>query len=162
MKQTAILLLIAVVGMIAPLSYADDGKPIKVNMVVQEEVIVTNKDGEKTTKLIAPASVIPGDTVVYTTYVKNTGKTSADEVTINNPIPAEITYFEGSATQENASVTFSIDGGKSYALPENLVVVEEDGKERPATHKDYTHIQWVLNTIKPGEQIQVSFHGKLK
>ena len=143
------------------LAHADDKNGIEVEMVVQEKVVTTNDKGEKTVQLVKPSSVIPGDTVVYTTFVQNNGKKSADNIAITNPIPAEIDYINNSATGNNTLITFSVDGGKTFGNPEELTINEND-KERPATHKDYTHILWTLKKINPEEKAQVSFHGKLK
>ncbi len=142
-------------------SFADESGGLEVKMVVQEEIISINKQGEKVVKLVKPESIIPGDTVVYTTFVVNKRTDIAEDVAIQNPIPKEIAYIAGSATGSSSTVTYSVDGGKTFGAPETLTVMEGD-KERPATHKDYTHILWTLPKLAPEEQAQVSFHGILK
>lgn len=159
--KSILFAVIAALSITFPLAHADDEKGIEVEMLVQEEIIVVNEEGEKETKLVKPSSVIPGDIVVYTTIVENKGGEAADNVAIQNPIPKEITYIENTAQGNNSTITFSVDGGKSFALPEELTV-NENGKMRVATHKDYTHILWTLKKLNPEEKTQVSFHGRLK
>jgi len=41
-------------------------------------------------------------------------------------------------------VSFSVDGGRTFDLPENLWVPGPGAQLRPATAADYTHIRWQL------------------
>lgn len=134
---------------------------VELNMAVQREMEVTDNKGNKTLKLVEPKIVVPGDTVVYTTSYFNNAKTLADNVLITNPIPKDTTYVDGSATGVNSAITYSVDGGKNFDLPEKLSVTATNGKHRPATAKDYTHIRWIIKSLSPQARGQVSFQTKI-
>ena len=53
-------------------------------------------------------------------------------------------YLADSAAGPGADVSFSVDGGRTFDLPENLLVAGPAGQWRPATAADYTHIRWQL------------------
>ena len=136
---------------------------IQLKMVAQKEVVVENEEGEKEVKRVAATTVIPGDHVIYTIEYSNIGSEPADSIVINNPIPENMYYIAGTAGGMNAEIIFSIDGGASYNKPENLKIIDEDGNERPATARDYTHIQWSLATaIIPGGTGSVYYRAELK
>jgi hypothetical protein len=52
-----------------------------------------------------------------------------------------------------AVVSYSIDGGRTFARPEELFVTGEDDKKRPAAAEDYTHIRWRLKHILKGNSV---------
>lgn len=161
MKQTYITSIITSLMLVLGLSTAfaaDD--PMELTMTVEEEVAVIDDQGNPSTKRIAAESIIPGDTVVYTTTYRYTGEKPADNVVITNIIPKEVTYLPGSATGSQ-TITFSVDGGNSYDREENLSITTADGKQRPASAKDYTHIRWLLPRVKSGQTGSVSFLSKV-
>ena len=110
---------------------------------VQKEQIVMNIAGETEVQLVPAATVVPGEKVIYSISFRNISDEGAENVVITNPIAAELTYVDGSATREGADIQFSIDGGASFAN-RNELAVDEDGAQRPAEAKDFTHIRWVL------------------
>ena len=144
-------------------SAAQEKGSIELKMLAEKEVVVVKEDGEKEIKRESVDKVIPGDHVIYTIEYKNVGEENADSVVVNNPIPDNMHYVPGTAGGENADVVFSIDSGKTFDRPENLKVLDEEGKERPATAKDYTHIRWKLKTsVSPGEVGIVSYRAELQ
>jgi hypothetical protein len=71
-------------------------------------------------------------------------------------------YQTGSAQGKNSDITFSVNGGKHWAKPEALTVLDNNGNAIPATAKDYTHIRWIyMKNLAPAEQQNVSFQSKL-
>ncbi len=137
-------------------------KGIELHLVVKEEIVSQNAQGKKVLSLVEPTSVIPGDMIVYTTHYHNTGKETADNVVITTPIPKETALVNGSAAVENATVSYSIDGGNHFDAPSNLIVTESRGKTRPATANDYTHIRWQLRHLAPTAHGSVAFHAKVR
>lgn len=131
----------------------------------EREVEVVEK-GVKVKKLTPPDKMLPGDEVVYTvTYNNKTGKL-AENVTVVNPVPKHTRYVDGSAAGEGATITFSVDGGKTYATPDKLIVTIKDksGKDitRPAAASDYSHIRWVLKqNVAPGQNGLVRFRAAI-
>ena len=107
--------------------------------------------------------VIPGEEVIYTIYYTNIGQKMTNNVAITNPIPEHLRYKESSAAGVGALIVFSVDGGKTFATPDNLKVQDAAGKEFPAIASDYTHIRWVLQSALPSNaQGQVSFRTILE
>ena len=91
----------------------------------------------------------------------NVSDEPAENVVITNPIPEQLTYVEGSAFGPGANVRFSVDGGKSFAAADELVV-SDGGNQRTAAADDFTHIRWVMtNVIEPGTQGMAQFRARL-
>jgi hypothetical protein len=91
---------------------------------------------------------------------RHLGETPAQGLRIVAALPAGTRYVAGSATGPGALVSYSVDGGASFAAPEALVVPDESGDAppRPATADDYTHIRWDLpGRHAPGTGGLVSF-----
>lgn len=128
------------------------------------EVVKQNAGGKKEVKRVdaAKAAVVPGDTVFFTVSYANTDTKPADRVIVINPVPEHMTYVDKSAGGTGTVIDFSIDGGKTYAAPGKLTVMA-DGRQRPATAADYTHIRWTLKQpLVPGGKGNVSFKAMLK
>jgi len=107
------------------------------------------KDGEK---------AVPGAVVIYAYSFKNISDKSASGIVIDNPIPASTTLVAGSTYGENTEITFSADGGKTWANVEKVKVKGADGKERAAGISELTHIRWRLRgELAPGKQGEVGF-----
>lgn len=139
----------------------------KMSLTSRAEIEVTqiSPKGQKETKRLdaAKANVAPGDAVIFTTDYLNQGEQPATDVVITNPIPEHMLYLDDSAEGAGTRIVFSIDGGRSYAAPDQLVVKLADGKERPARGADYTHIRWILEgAVAPKGTGSVSFRAKVK
>lgn len=142
-------------------AFAQDEGHLNVKTVVQKEEVSVNAAGERETRLVPAETVIPGERVVYTITFRNISEEPADSVVITNPIDESLTYVEGSAFGPGAVVEFSVDGGKTFATADQLVVVEE-GVERPGEPGDYTHVRWVMqNDLAAGAQGMARFTAVL-
>ena len=136
---------------------------VALKSAVEKEIQTTNAQGEKVLKRVEVKKALPGEVLIYTvSYANNSGK-PAEKVAINNPVPEHMVYVADSALSANATVTYSLDRGKSFAEPEQLKVRKPDGSERPAAAADYSDIRWVLKKpVQPGETGSVSFRAQLK
>jgi uncharacterized repeat protein (TIGR01451 family) len=85
---------------------------------------------------------------VYTIRFRYDGETEAQELEVTQSVPVGMRYVAGSATGPGAVVTFSVDGGESFDVPEALTAAG-DGEARPATADNYTHIRWQLRGVFP-------------
>ena len=122
-----------------------------------------NKKGTRVSKEVSPGEVVPGDELVYTIYFKNVGKDPAADIVITDDIPKHTYYKDGTAFGSGTEITFSVNGGKSYAKPAKLTVKGKDGKRRRATAKDYNSIRWIFKPrLAPGKQGVVHFRVILK
>ncbi len=135
---------------------------IQLKIVVEKEVETTGLKGQTIIKRLEPFNMIPADKVVYTTQYHNTGTQNARNVLITNPIPKGLFYLKGSAEQPKTTVTYSIDGGKTFSPPPQLKITQKDGKQRPALAQDYTHIRWKIQSISVNEKGSVHFKAQLK
>jgi len=116
--------------------------------------------GREVVKLIPADRVAPGDRLIYTLEVRNTGGTSIEIPIITQPVPEHMRYVAESAVGPGAEVSYSVDGGHRFDRAENLEVPGADGRSRPATAADYTHIRWRLkNSLKANSVAFVRFRA---
>ena len=121
------------------------------------------QDGREIIKLAPANRVVPGDQVIYTLEIRNSGAAAVREPTVTNPVPAHMVYVADSATGPGAEVTYSADGGHSFDRPENLRAVDADGRLRTAKPMDYTHIRWTLkNTLRANSVAFARFRAVVK
>ena len=145
----------------APLALAQEKGHLNVKTVVQKEEITVSESGERETRLVAPDTVVPGDSVIYTITFANISDESAENVVITNPVPENLTYIEGSAFGPGTVIEFSVDGGQSYGAGDKLTV-PDNGGSRAAKAEDYTHLRWVMqNELAAGSQGVASFRAVL-
>ena len=107
---------------------------------------VIDDNGVEQTRLTEAARVLPGAAVLFTVTYTNTGDQPAENVTITNPVPDHMVYVDASASGDNATVTFSVDGGASFAAAQDLSVADPLGEQRSAIAKDYTDVRWVVDS----------------
>ncbi len=122
--------------------------PISLEVRAEKEVLRTEADGRRVIELVAVDKVLPGETVAYTITYRNSGDLPAENVVINNPVPAEMIYIDGTAVGEGTQIDYSIDG-VTYGQPAELEVTLPDGTTRPADPGEYRHVRWRLNEPIP-------------
>lgn len=96
-----------------------------------------------------------GQEICYTVYVRNTDKAPAAGVAVVRPIPANTRYVADSAAGAGAQITFSTDGGKTFATPDELrkAVGAQDPRASP---QRYTHIRWEWRKPLPGGAVALA------
>ena len=135
---------------------------IAAEQLVEKEIITRDNDGKERTERVAAEKVAPGEEVIYALRFSNEGDAPADAVVLVMPVPAEVSYVEGSVDGQNAKITFSADRGQTYVARGRLTVSEE-GEERPAKSDEITHIKWSLTDPLPAkEQREISYRAVLK
>jgi uncharacterized repeat protein (TIGR01451 family) len=131
---------------------------LKSTAEVEQEVI--NAKGEKSTKLVPAAKVVPGIEVTWTITANNVCKQPSDKVTINNAVPEHMTYVANSASGPGSDITYSLDG-KTFASADQLTV-QENGAARKARADEYRNIRWVFkDSLPPGAQGFARFRAVL-
>jgi uncharacterized repeat protein (TIGR01451 family) len=129
---------------------------------VFEVVTITNKDGSQQDQWQQPDKILPGERVGYQVEVTNQGTEPAADIVIANPIPEHTVYVQGSAKGLDTQIEFSVDDGKTYALPADLFI-EKDGKRVQAEIADYTQVRWTLNKpLAAGASTTVQYIVKIK
>jgi uncharacterized repeat protein (TIGR01451 family) len=124
----------------APQSNPD---PLAVKTIVEVESKRTEA-GREVVKLVPADRVVPGDQLLYTVQVRNTGAAAVASPTVTEAIPEYTRYVADSAVGPGATVSYSVDGGRTFDRAENLSVQGSDGQQRPAVAADITHIRWQL------------------
>lgn len=165
MRNSKLLIVALSLGLAFMTQAAPAASKETISLVIngQMEEVYKNDKGEMVKRLVPITKATPGSEVVYTITYQNKGNQPADKVVINDPIPAEVAYRDGTAFGSGSEIEFSIDGGKSFGKPEALKVTSKDGVTRPATGSDYTHIRWtLLNKVAPGSQGFVRFRAVIR
>lgn len=135
---------------------------IELKSMAEREITVV-KNGKKEIQRAPVDKAVPGDEIIYTTTFKNALNKPAGDIVITNPVPNDSLYKDGSATGKNTAITFSVDGGQTYAAPGKLTVKTADGKTRPALPADYTHLRWTYQgELGAGKAGEVSFRAMIK
>lgn len=136
---------------------------IEVKAVAEVEVKVKGDDGKEVTQRQPAKKVPPGVAVIYTLHAQNTGAKPATDVVVTDPIPEHMDYVDGSASSEGTRLTFSADGGKTFAAKDKLVVKGKDGVTRPPTAEEISHIRWQFEKpLAPGESRSVEFRARVE
>jgi uncharacterized repeat protein (TIGR01451 family) len=151
-----------VLAMSSPAVLAQQAKsPIELASVSKVERSVKQADGSIAKSLVDAKSAAPGDEVVFVNTFKNNGQQSAGNLSLVNPVPANTVLK--SAFGDKATITYSIDGGKTYDAIEKQKLSSADGKTRQARLEDSTHVRWVLAASLPaGQSGEVGFRVQVK
>lgn len=130
--------------------------------VAEQEILEVDSSGKEVVKRVPASKVVPGDEVIYTITARSLSDEPVENVQIDDPIPAHTTYVMGSVEGEDAVITFSVDGGKTFGRSDTLTRVDASGARRPAEAKDYTHVRWRFDEpLAPGGTRKVSFRARL-
>ena len=117
-------------------------------------------------KLVNGDRATTGDVLVYRIIYKNSGNEAATNAVIDNPIPQGMTYIDNSATGENADITFSIDGGKTYKKPSLLSYESKhpNGKTERYTARpeEYSNVRWLVKSVPSNTGGKVEFKVRVK
>lgn len=119
--------------------------------------------GREIVKLAPADRVASGDWLIYTLEVRNTASTSLAAPTVTFAVPEHTIYVADSAVGPATKVSYSVDGGRSFDVPENLKVQERGGPPHLAAASDYTHIRWQLkHSLKVNSVAFVRFRARAK
>ena len=138
LRATAFAL--AMIGVFTTPAFASGLKAVQ---TVELATLSTDANGIESVTFAPATDVEPGQQVRYGLAYQNEGAQPAENVSLVMPVPAEVTFLEGSIAGATSAVAFSADGGETYAPREELQIV--DGEiERLATAAEITHIKWVF------------------
>jgi len=125
--------------------------------------VLKDKSGKPIKKWQKATKVVPDTIVKYIDTASNSSDKALSGVTIQNPINKHLEYVANSAKAEtNATITYSVDGGKHFDMPKNLYVVDKKGKKHLAQPKEYNAIKWVISEVPANGSVKVEFKAKLK
>ncbi len=163
--KNKILIILSLLLLVSFQAVAADKGIIELTSVSEVDIVFMNEQGEEMVMRVdaAKTQIEPGDTVIFTNYYTNNGNEPASDVVIKNPVPKNTFYIGGSASGEGMEITFSIDGGKTYDTPDNLIKTLDDGSQVVAKPSEYTDIHWVLKRdLQPEEKGEVSFQAEIE
>jgi uncharacterized repeat protein (TIGR01451 family) len=129
------------------------------------EVLVETRDAaNQPVRRFVPATVLSqGETVYYTLRIHNPTGGYLRNVEVIQRIPVNTAYIDQSAAAPGAEVTFSIDGGQSFAPREQLRYVDANGKTQLVSAQDYTHIKFRLrHPLAPGAVALARFRARFQ
>jgi uncharacterized repeat protein (TIGR01451 family) len=125
------------------LSASPSALALSATQTVLKEIRTTTPSGEVTTRYVDATLVTPGETIVYRLDYLNDSAEPVTDMVLTMPVPAEVTYQEGSADQDGMDIYFSTDGGESFSSRTDIMVDVGDGVMAPALSEDITHVRWV-------------------
>ncbi len=159
---TASLSLICLLGA-AGAGLAQEQGSILLQNVAEKQELFIDSSGVVRTRFVSVATALPGDEIMYTITFTNIGPEAAENIVITNPVPEHMSYVDRSAAGDGSDISFSVDGGNSYASPQELFVADGEGDQRPAQAEDYTHIRWrLLSDAEPGSTGSAQFSAVLQ
>jgi len=161
MKRNIYLALIALLMSSSSLSAEDNGT-VEMVSVSYQRVMVKDENGTLVETWPRATKVIPGTIVKYINTIVNTTDDNITDANVSNPINENLIYQVDSANSElNATILYSIDGGKSFDEPDNLKVGEGDN-ERKAYPEEYNAVLWSVKEIPHDSNCSLWFKVKLK
>ena len=123
------------------MSAAADG--LKAEQVVEVATVTLDENGEEVRAYSAASEVAPGDEVRYSLVYENAGDAPAEAVSLVMPVPSEVTYIELSAGGTPSAITYSADGGTTFAARDSLILGQGEAA-RIASAEEITHIKWAF------------------
>ena len=127
---------------------------------VEKVVSMEYEDGSTETEYVPADEVTPGEELAYVVSFRNESAEPESGVVMTVPVPDDMVYVEDSVVAYDASVDFSVDGGKSFA-PRDGLVIEEGESIRMASADEITHVRWTFARVTPGEQGMLAFRAVL-
>lgn len=158
MIRASLLSLSLITAFAAP-SFAEG---LTASQTVELAMVSLDENGERQVIYTVADEIAPGSELRYVLSYDNQAEVAASDVRLVMPVPTEITLIEGSADQDFATVTYSVDNGATFTTRESLTVVEE-GELKPASTEDITHLRWTFaEAIAPGASGKLTYSGILQ
>lgn len=143
-------------------------QPSAVTLVsdVKIERVAVDPAGKEQVTLHNPKDVVvtPGDRVIFTLTVNNTGKEAAAGFRAVNPMPGPVQFVSVREEWAEVSVDGGTDWGKLPALKVSAKAADTGAETvRAAVPDDVTHVRWVFaETIPAGGKRTISYRGVVK
>jgi len=142
------------------LGVADDSLEV---VAIAERRVVETKDNAPMIRYLPADRVRVGEQVHYTLRVRNAGGSSLDRAIVDRALPLNTRYVQASAAGPGADLSFSVDGGATFGLAQELTIPTYVGAPRRATADDYTHIRWRLrHPLAPGATALLRFRAEFR
>lgn len=150
----------------APAPAGPENSPVSLSSDVKIERTEIDATGKEKVVLHNPKDVVvvPGDNVVFTLNVDNSGLVAASGFRATNPIPDAVKFVE--VSEDWAEV--SVDGGATWGKLASLKIMAKAADTgvdqlRAASPEDVTHVRWVFaDAIAASSKTSVSYRGVVK
>lgn len=150
MERFWILAVALLAALSQPSAGAEEASDIQTELIAEVRENVSTTPGRDVFRFVAARLLEQGQVVYYTVRITNQTTVPLRNVAVVQSVPANTTYLADSAAGPGADVSFSVDGGRSFA-PAQALTIEVEGSQRPAQAAQYTHIRWQLrNPLAPG------------
>ena len=139
---------------------ASKGQPVIKVMLAGD----TERKGERVA-LDKAGMVKPGEIINWTIESVNEGNGAARDYKAVGQIPAGTSFVGGSAAAKGASITYSIDGGKTFSARPTVEEKQIDGSTRRvlAPVSSYTQLRYEWSTpLETGQKLSASYQVLVK
>ena len=116
-----------------------------------------NEDGTVTTFLEDPATVVPGDRLLFITSYRNQGVEVVEDFVVTNPLPSAVVLAD-----DDEAFQVSVDGGETFGALSEFTVTDGDIGDRPASLSDVTHVRWTLAALQPGATGDLRYYATVR
>ena len=143
---------------------------VQLNLTAAKKIVGQTNDGKQQVSwqnLQGNVTVQPGDVIRYTVTGANNGDRPTNNLVVTQPIPRQTAYILNSSNTINSSatVTYSIDNGKTFVAKPTVKVKLTDGKveTRPAPAEAYTHVRWKFTSaIAAKSKVAAAYQVRVK
>lgn len=144
------LFVIAFAAVFAVNTNADENK-VELQLLAEVKTTASTLAGAPVARFAPATTLSQGEVVYYTVRIRNPTSEYLRDVVVVQPIPANTTYAERTASGPGTDIQFSADGGTTFAPEGRVFTTDSGGVQRAATPQDFTHIRWRLrNALAPG------------
>jgi uncharacterized repeat protein (TIGR01451 family) len=141
---------------------ADEQSDVGTELVAEVRENISTTPGREVYRFVPAWLLEQGQVVYYTLRITNQSTVPLRNVAVVQAVPANTTYLADSAAGPGAAVSFSVDGGKTFA-PAGSLMIEVEGSKQLAQTSQYTHIRWQLrNPLAPGATALARFRATFR
>lgn len=145
-------------------------RQVQLNLTAAKKVVQQAEGGKQQVSwqpLQGKVTVQPGDVIRYTVTGQNNSDRAVKNLVITQPIPQQTEYVLNSVNTINnaATVTYSIDNGKTFVAKPTVKVKLTDGKvvTQPAPATAYTHVRWkFVQAINPKATASAAYQVRVR
>ncbi len=141
---------------------------IQLHLDAEKQVVVKDQQGKQSKKwepLKGQVVVQPGDVLRYTLISENKSDRLIKNLTLNQPIPKGMIYvLKSTNVTNNAKMTYSIDGGRSFVENPTIKVTLPNGKveTKPAPATAYTHIRLLVPAVAAKTIVKATYQTQVR
>lgn len=150
---------VVMLAALQPGARADEAVEIQTELIAEVRENVSTTPGREVYRFVPATLLAQGQVVHYTLRITNPTAVFARNVAVVQPVPANTAYIGNSAAGPGAAVTYSADGGRTFA-PAEALTINIEGATQLAQPAQYTHIRWQLrNPLAPGATALARFRA---